>query len=526
MFQNKQERSEVMKLSKILQNIEIKNSINMNDINITNISSDSRYIKENGLFFAINGYNKNGTDFIDSAIKNGATAIVVEENSDLSKLNISENIPVISVLKIRKSLAIASCNLYDNPSKKLKVIGVTGTKGKTTSTFMIKSILEAHGLKVGLIGSIAIYIGDKQLEVTDRTTPESYKIQESLDKMVKENVDVAILEVSSQAMKLDRVSGCNFDVALFTNLTEDHISPREHSDMNDYFNAKLELMKLSQNLVVNLDNEYTEKIPSLFPNKNITKFGMQSREYNISAKSLKPENSCVNFTLSMNGKDEPICVSIPGEYMVYNALGAIAVASHFNITADEIRTALKCVRVFGRSELVPNRLGLTIMIDYAHTPSSLESILKTVKPYTKGRVICTWGVGGDRDKAKRPIMGEISGNLADFTILTSDQVRTEDPMSILRDIEVGLKKSGGDYILILNRTEAIRYALSIATKDDILVIPGLGNDLYIEYMGVKYPYDERVIIHDIIEEMLDDNYDYDKVKKFNNETFQIPSDKI
>ena len=212
--------------------------------------------------------------------------------------------------------------------------------------------------------------------------------------------------------------------------------------------------------------------------------------------------------------------------MVYNALGAISVATYFDVTADEIRTALKHVRVFGRSELVPNRLGLTIMIDYAHTPSSLESILKTVKPYTKGRVICTWGVGGDRDKAKRPIMGEISGKLADLTILTSDQVRTENPMSILKDIEVGLKKSNGDYILILNRTDAIRYALSITTKDDILVIPGLGNDLYIEYMGVKYPYDERVIIHDIIEEMLDDNYDYEKVKNFNNTSFEIPSNKV
>ncbi|MCI8655389.1 MAG: UDP-N-acetylmuramoyl-L-alanyl-D-glutamate--2,6-diaminopimelate ligase [Clostridia bacterium] len=515
-----------MNLTRILQNIEVKDKINMNDIDITNISSDSRYIKENGLFFAINGYNKNGTDFIDSAIKNGATAIVVEENVDLQQLNISKNIPLISVSKIREALALVSCNLYDNPSKKLKVIGVTGTKGKTTSTFMIKSILEAHGLKVGLIGSIAIYIGDKQLEITDRTTPESYKIQESLNKMVRENVDVAILEVSSQAMKLNRVTGCDFDIALFTNLTEDHISPREHADMDDYFNAKLELMKLTPNLVVNLDNDYTEKIPTLLPSKHITTFGMQTKKYDISAKDLKPENSCVNFTLSINEKDEPICVSIPGEYMVYNALGAIAVATHFDVTPDEIRTALKSVRVFGRSELVPNRLGLTIMIDYAHTPSSLESILKTVKPYTKGRVICTWGVGGDRDKAKRPIMGEISGNLADFTILTSDQVRTEDPMSILKDIEVGLQKSGGKYILILNRTEAIRYALSIATKDDIIVLPGLGNDLYIEYMGVKYPYDERIIIHDIIEEMLDDNYDYEKVKNFNNETFETPSNKI
>ena len=491
-----------MKLNEVLKNIEIKTSKNMKNVEITNISSDSRVIKENGLFFAINGYNKDGIEYIESAISNGAVAIIVEGSVNLDILEISKEIPIVSVEKMRYSLAIASCNLNDNPSHKLKVIGVTGTKGKTTSTFMIKSILEAHGLKVGLIGSIAIYIGDKQLEITDRTTPESYKIQESLAQMVQENVDVAIIEVSSQAMKLDRVTGCKFDVALFTNLTEDHISPREHKDMDDYFNAKMELIKLTPNVVINLDNEYTTNIPQILPDKHYTTFSMKNENADIFAKNLKPSNAYVDFTLCMNSSENDVRVSIPGEYMVYNALGAISVASYFNVTTEEIKKALKNVKVFGRSELVPNKLGLTIMIDYAHTPASLESILKTVKPYTKGRVICTWGVGGDRDKAKRPIMGEISGNLADYTILTSDQVRTEDPMGILKDIEVGLKRTNGEYTIILNRTEAIRYAISIATKDDIIVLPGLGNDLYIEYMNVKYPYNEREVIHDIIEEML------------------------
>ena len=491
-----------MKLNEVLKNIEIKTSKNMKNVEITNISSDSRVIKENGLFFAINGYNKDGIEYIESAISNGAVAIIVEGSVNLDILEISKEIPIVSVEKMRYSLAIASCNLNGNPSHKLKVIGVTGTKGKTTSTFMIKSILEAHGLKVGLIGSIAIYIGDKQLEITDRTTPESYKIQESLAQMVQENVDVAIIEVSSQAMKLDRVTGCKFDVALFTNLTEDHISPREHKDMDDYFNAKMELIKLTPNVVINLDNEYTTNIPQILPDKHYTTFSMKNENADIFAKNLKPSNAYVDFTLCMNSSENDVRVSIPGEYMVYNALGAISVASYFNVTTEEIKEALKNVKVFGRSELVPNKLGLTIMIDYAHTPASLESILKTVKPYTKGRVICTWGVGGDRDKAKRPIMGEISGNLADYTILTSDQVRTEDPMGILKDIEVGLKRTNGEYTIILNRTEAIRYAISIATKDDIIVLPGLGNDLYIEYMNVKYPYNEREVIHDIIEEML------------------------
>ncbi len=490
-----------MKLKDVLKDIEVVNIRGDADIDITNITSDSRLVKNNCLFFAIKGYSLDGTKFINSAIENGANSIVIDDETDLDSICNNPCITIIQVKNIRKALALCSCNLYDNPSKKLKLIGVTGTKGKTTSTYMIKSILEKHGLKVGLIGSISIYIGDKKLEDTDRTTPESYKIQETLALMVKENVDVAILEVSSQAMKLDRVTGCDFDIALFTNLSEDHISPKEHKDMQDYFEAKLSLLKLANSIVFNVDNEYTVKIKELLPDKRMVTFGIENYA-DIQAKDLIPSNSCIDFTLVMDESENKIRVSIPGEYMVYNALGAIAVSTFFKVTPDEIKKALNPFKVFGRSEMVPNKLGLTIMIDYAHTPSSLESILKTVKPYTKGRVICTWGVGGDRDSAKRPIMGEISGKLADFTILTSDQVRTEDPRKILADIEVGLKKTNGKYTVILNRTEAIRYALSIATKDDIIVLPGLGSDLYIEYMGVKYPYDERIVIHDIIEEMI------------------------
>ena len=488
-----------MKLKEVLKGVEFLETKGDLEVDITNITSDSRKIFEGGLFFAIKGFSLDGTKFIEPAIEKGAVAIVVESDFDMKSAK--GNIAYVKVENIRKTLAIASCNLYDNPSKKLKLVGVTGTKGKTTSTFMIKSILEKHGYKVGLIGSIAVYIGDKELEITDRTTPESFVIQKYLAQMVEEKVDVAILEVSSQAMILDRVTGCEFDICLFTNLTEDHISPKEHKDMEDYFNAKLSLMKLTKNIVTTLDNDYTARIPKLLENKNITTFGMKEKS-DIMAKDLKPTNSSTTFTLCMNGEENEVKVSIPGEYMVYNSLGAIGVGNYFGVTIDDIKNGLDNFKVFGRSELVPNKLGLTIMIDYAHTPSSLQSILETVKPYTKGRVICTWGVGGDRDAKKRPIMGEISGRLADYTILTSDQVRSEDPEKILREIEVGLKKVTDQYTIILHRTEAIRYAIKMATKDDIIVLPGLGNDLYIEYNGVKYPYDERVVIHDIIEEML------------------------
>ena len=477
--------------------IDYKGNLN---IEITNISSDSRLIKNDGLFFAITGYVLKGTDFIESAINNGAKAVVVEPNVDLNSLHY-DNITFIKLDFIRKNLAICSCNLYDNPSKKLKLIGVTGTKGKTTSTYMIKSILEKHGYKVGLIGSIATYIGNEQIKINDRTTGESYEIQEMLDLMVKKDVEIVVLEVSSQAMKLDRVVGCDFDITLFTNLSEDHISPKEHPTMEDYFEAKLSLLKMSPTCVINLDNEYTKKIPNLLPNKNIITFGVENKA-DIMAKDFKYTNSSVSFTLITDKYKKDITVSIPGKYMGYNALGAIAVSKYFDVSYDNIKEALSNISVFGRSEMVPNKLGYKIMIDYAHTPSSLQSILQTVKPYTKGRVICTWGVGGDRDSKKRPIMGEISGRLADFTILTCDQARTEDPAKIAAEIEVGLKKTGGKYKIIINRTEAIRYAIHMMTKDDILVLPGLGNDLYIEYMGVKYPYNERIVINDIIDEML------------------------
>lgn len=494
-----------MKLSKILENVTVHDSRSMSDVDITNITSDSRQIRKNGLFFAISGYNSDGSKFIPDAIKNGAVAIAAEEGTELSSLSVPDNIPLITVSNIRHALATASCSLYDNPSEKLTLLGITGTKGKTTSTFMTKAILEAHGLKVGLIGSIAIYIGDRQLEITDRTTPESCQIQEALAEMVKEKCDVAIIEVSSQAMKMDRVVGCHFDAALFTNLSEDHISPREHKDMEDYFSAKMMLMELAPDIVINLDNEYTARIPSLLADKKIKTFGLGEKAYDFTARALEPSNEYTDFTLCVNDIQEPVRVSMPGKYMVYNALGAIALTDSFGVTADEIRTALKDIKVLGRSELFPNKLGLTIMLDYAHTPSSLESILSTVKPYTKGRLICVWGVGGDRDKAKRPIMGEISGNLADFTILTSDQIRSENPMDILRDIEVGIRKTSGEYTIIPHRTEAIKHAIYMATPEDMIVIPGLGNDMYIEYKGVKYPYNEREIINNIIDEMMQKN---------------------
>ena len=490
-----------MLLEKILNDVEIKEYIGKLDLEITNIHSDSRKIKEGGLFVAINGFSQNGTFFIPSALENGAYAIIVEPEVNLKSLNIPQNVTVLSVKNTRNTLAKISSNFYDNPSKKLKLIGVTGTKGKTTTTFMIKSILEEHGLNVGLIGSIAVYINGEKIEDTDRTTPESIEIQKYLSDMVEKNVDVAIIEVSSQAMKLDRVTGCEFDIGVFTNLTEDHISPKEHPSMEDYFNCKLKLIENAKCGIINDDDETVSKIKDLLPNKDIKTFSIDnSSDFKVNPNSLKITDSYIDFNINYNNKEERIEASIPGKYSVYNAAGAIAACSSFNVTPNEIRSALKDLRVLGRSELVPNKLGLTIMIDYAHTPSSLESILTAVRSYAKGKIICAWGVGGDRDATKRPIMGEISGRLADYTVLMSDQVRTEDPLKILKEIEVGIIPTGKPYKIIVDRTEGIRYAISIAKPGDIIIIPGLGHDLYLEKNGIKYPYDERKVINQIIDE--------------------------
>lgn len=491
-----------MLLNKLISKVEVINKVGDLNLDITNIHSDSRKIKEGGLFVAINGFSKNGIEFIPNAIKNGAKAIIVEPNVDLNSLNLS--IPIISVKNTRKALAQVACEFYDNPSKKLKLIGVTGTKGKTTTTFMIKSILESHGLNVGLIGSIAVYINEEKIEDTDRTTPESIEIQKHLANMVKNNVDVAIIEVSSQAMKLERVTGCDFDISLFTNLSEDHISPKEHPNMEDYFNCKLQLLKISKHGVINNDDKIVRNIKNLLPDKDIKTFAIDNNaDFKVNPNSVVITDSYIDFSVLYKGKEERIEASIPGRFSIYNATGAIAVSSYFNVTADEIRSALKDLKVLGRSELVPNKLGLTILIDYAHTPSSLESILKAVNSYAKGKVICAWGVGGDRDAAKRPIMGEISGKLADFTVLMSDQVRTEDPLKILKEIEVGIIPTGKPYKIIVDRTEGIKYAISIAKPGDIIVIPGLGHDLYLEKNGVKYPYDERKVIAKLIDEMIE-----------------------
>lgn len=489
-----------MELKKLLLGLEGIRAKGNLDLDIKGIEKNSKEVKENYMFIAIKGFSVDGHKFIQDAIKNGAIAVMVQEGCDLKSLNIPEGVTILMVKDSREALAICSSNFYGNPSSKLKLIGVTGTKGKTTTTFMIKEILERSGKKVGLIGTIATYINGKRIKDSDRTTPESLELQQIFKQMVDSGVEVVVMEVSSQSLKLHRVDGCQFDIVLFTNFSEDHISEKEHPDMQDYFNSKLKLFEMCKTGIVNVDDLHGAKIPRLFPENSIVTYGIDNFA-NVLAKDITITNSYVDFKVKITDRNERIKTGIPGRFSVYNSLAAICVAQKFDVSPEIIKEALLEVRVPGRSELVNNKKELTIMIDYAHSPESLQNILQATKSYTRGRVISVFGCGGDRDAGKRPIMGEISGKIADYTIITSDNPRTEDPESIVKQIETGIKKTKGKYEVVVDRIQAIENAIKMANKKDIIILAGKGHEPYQEINGEKYPFDERIIVRNIINEM-------------------------
>lgn len=486
-----------MKLKDILNGIEGLKAKGNLDTEVNSIAHDSRKVKEGTMFIAIKGYETDGHNYITNAISNGAKVIVIEDSSSIKKSDITDDITIVVAPNTRIALARAAANFYGNPSRKFNLIGITGTKGKTTTSFMIKSILEKHGQKVGLIGTVANYIGDKNLGESTRTTPESLELQELFAEMVKAKIDTVVMEVSSQSLKLHRVDGCNFNIGVFTNFSEDHISEKEHPDMEDYFNSKVKLFNMCKTGFINADDYHVAKIKKMETGCELFNYGIDNTA-NLLAKDITITNASVDFKVKIGTRNERVKVGIPGRFSVYNSLAAISVASKFDVSADEIKEALLEVKVPGRSELVPNKKELTIMIDYAHSPESLQNILSAVKSYTRGRVISVFGCGGDRDPGKRPQMGEISGNIADFTVITSDNPRTEEPEKIVRQIEEGTKKTKGKYVAIVDRIEAIKYAIDMANKNDIIVLAGKGHETYQEINGEKHHFDEREIIKEII----------------------------
>lgn len=487
---------ELNKLLKGIENYKIKGDL---ELNIDRVECNSKKVKPNSLFIAIKGYDFDGHEYVNEAIENGATAIMLDMSADLRKINLKKKVTVIIAEDTRKALAIVSCNYFGNPSKRFKLIGITGTKGKTTTTYMIKSILEKAGYKVGLIGTIANYIGEDSLGDSSRTTPESLELQELFYKMAKANCDYVVMEVSSQSLKLNRVLGCNFDYAIFTNLYKDHISLKEHADMTEYFESKLKLFQMCPRGFVNADDFKCNKIIKGAPNCNISTYSVDNKS-DLIAKDITITNISVDFKVKLDTRNERVKVNIPGRYSVYNALAAISFAKSIGVSTEKIKEGLENIVVPGRNELVPNKEELAIMIDYAHTAESLENILQATKTYTQGRVICVFGCGGDRDKEKRPRMGEVAGRLADYTIVTTDNPRTENPEEIISEIEKGISKTKGKYEIIVDRKEAIQKAIKMMNKRDLVILAGKGHELTQEINGVKNHFDEREIVKEILGE--------------------------
>lgn len=482
-----------MLLKDLVKGLDIINIKGGVDQEITGISYDSRKVREGHIFICIDGMTADGHEYIPQAIANGAAALVVQKDVELPA-----GVSIVKTPDTRYALACISDTYFGHPSAKFNLIGITGTKGKTTTAFMVKSILESGRQKVGLVGTLGSRIGDRTL-YTERTTPESYDLQALFADMADEHVNSAVMEVSSQGLALHRVSCCDYETGVFTNLTKDHIGPKEHASMEDYLNAKIKLFKMCKKGLVNIDSEYAA-IVIKEAGCDVLTYGIENNA-DIMAMEIVKHPQSVEFNVVTPWFGGIVKVNIPGRFSVYNALAAIGVCGMLGMSYEAMRAGLEKVQVSGRAELVDTGRDFSVIIDYAHTPDSLDNILSTVRDYAPGRVICLFGCGGDRDRTKRPMMGEISGRIADFTIITSDNPRTEEPASIVDDIEAGVKKTSGKYIRIVDRTEAIRYALVNAQPKDVIVLAGKGHETYQTFRDKTVHFDEREVVRDVLEEM-------------------------
>lgn len=484
-----------MQIAKLLENLEYELVAGSLDTEITTLVYDSRKVEKGSVFVCISGTVRDAHDFIPDVVEKGAAAVIVEKD-----VTVPEGVTVIKVADSRLALACMSAAYFDYPSKKLKTIGITGTKGKTTTTYMVKSILESAGIKTGLIGTIETIIGDEHIPSAN-TTPESYVVQEYFHRMVEAGMDAVVMEVSSQALMLHRVAGFVFDIGVFTNLEPDHIGENEHKDFADYMHCKSLLFRQCRLGIFNGDSEHLQGILDGHTCE-VQTFGYQ-KENDLRAEhvELKKEHGALGVRYHVSGlMDFDVEVNVPGSFSVYNSLTAIAICNHFGVSVDKIKEALLHVSVKGRIEIVPVTRRYTLMIDYAHNAMSLESLLTTLKEYEPGRLVCLFGCGGNRARSRRYEMGEVSSKLADLTVVTSDNPRNEEPMAIIEDILVGVHKADGKYVTIPDRKEAIAYCMKNAQDGDIIVLAGKGHEDYQEIKGVKHHMDERELIADIIKE--------------------------
>lgn len=486
-----------MVLAALLEKLEYELVSGSEDMQIENVVYDSRKVTEGSLFICIEGGTADGHTFIPDVVKKGAKALIVTKNVS-GLLPADADVTVVRVKDSRYALAFVSAAYFGHPAEKLKVIGITGTKGKTTTTYLVKSILEHAGHKVGLVGTIEAVIGQEHIPANN-TTPESYVLQEYFAKMVEAGCDTVVMEVSSQGLMLHRTQGFVFDYGIFTNIEPDHIGPLEHKDFADYMHCKGLLFKQCRVGIVNCDDAHYQDVIRDHTCK-IETFGFaENADYRAQDLKLISGAGFLGIDFKARGKvNLDIELHAPGRFSVYNALCAIAICNHFGVTADEVKEALLQAHVKGRIELVKVSDDFTLMIDYAHNAMALESLLTTLREYKPKRLVCLFGCGGNRSKLRRYEMGEVSGKLADLTVITSDNPRNEEPQAIIDDIKVGISKTDGKYVEIIDRKEAIAYVIRHGQPGDVIVLAGKGHEDYQEIKGKKYPMDERDIIADVL----------------------------
>lgn len=479
-----------MTLSELLKDVNIKKIDGGGSMKISGIACDSRNVKPGNVFVCITGYETDGHKYAKTAVENGAVAVIAEH--DLPTVDV----PCVIVDNTRKAMSEMAATFYNYPYKKFKLIGITGTNGKTTTTYLIKSILEHLGKKVGLIGTNQNMIGDMIME-TSRTTPDSLELMQLFDMIASHNVDYVVMEVSSHALALDRVTACTFDVGAFTNITQDHLD--FHKTMEEYLAAKSILFNICSTGVVNIDDSRSGYIIDNARCQNMITYGI-NQDCDLKASNIILKEDGVKFDVNYGGMEEHVDLPIPGEFSVYNALTAIGCCLAENIPLDLAVDGLHSAKgVKGRIEIVKTPgTNYTVIIDYAHTPDGLLNVINAIRGFAKGRIVTLFGCGGDRDASKRPIMGKIAGELSDFCIVTSDNPRTEDPEKIIEQVVEGVKQTECDYEVITNRFSAIEYALDHAKKNDIILLAGKGHETYQVLGKDTIKFDEREIVQKLL----------------------------
>ena len=488
-----------MKLRKICEEIEYTLLQGSLETEVRDIIYDSRKIAPETMFVCMVGAVTDGHKYIPDAIDKGASVIVLEREEEAAQ--IPENITVLKVASARLALALMSAALFDHPARKLVTIGITGTKGKTTTTYMIKKVLEMAGKKVGLIGTIGAMIGEEHLP-SKNTTPESYELHRMFAAMVEAGCEYVVMEVSSQGLKLDRTAGILFDYGIFTNLSPDHIGPAEHASFEEYMECKSLLFRQCRIGIVNADDEHVDGI--LKGHTCEVKTFSAEKEADLMASDIGfiNEDGKLGMHFKVSGcMDCQAKVHIPGRFSVYNSMVTMLVCHLAGISDEAILEGLSKVQVKGRVEMLPVSKDYTLIIDYAHNEVSTRSVLTTLMEYHPKRLICVYGGGGNRSKLRRYDMGEVTGEMADLCVLTCDNPRDEEIRDINNDIKVGLARSNGKYIEIDDRKEAIAYCMKNAKPGDMIVLLGKGHEDYQEIKGVKYHFDEREAVAEILDEM-------------------------